>query len=108
MKFFGQYDAVLCPVYTKPALKHGDSVKRGNFEGFSYTMAWNVAGFPAATVPCGHCEGLPVGVQVVARPWQELTALRVCRFIEKEFGGWRLPPPVGCLEPGQANSVFAD
>ncbi|MBV8833842.1 MAG: amidase, partial [Acidobacteriaceae bacterium] len=43
-RFFQTYDAMLCPVYTEPALRHGESVLPGKFEGFSYTMAWNVAG----------------------------------------------------------------
>jgi amidase len=90
-RFFEQYDAILCPVYTQPALKHGASVQPGNFEGFSYTMAWNVAGAPAATVRCTESDRLPINVQVVAKPWRDLTALAVCQLIEAEFGGWREP-----------------
>ena len=89
MQFFSRYDALLSPVYTQPALLHGTSVSDGNFEGFSYTMAWNVAGFPAATVRCGSSNGLPINVQVITGPWREMTALHVCRQIEKQFGGWR-------------------
>ena len=90
-RFFNSYDAVLCPTYTQTALKHGESCKKENFEGFSYTMAWNVAGFPAATVRCGEADGLPINVQVVAKPWHELTALAVCRAIEGRLGGWKAP-----------------
>ena len=36
---------------------------------------------------------LPVGVQVVARQWQDGTALSMAAHLEKVFGGWR-PPPV--------------
>ena len=90
-RFFEVYDVVLCPVYTTTALKHGASMLEDNFEGFSYTMTWSVAGFPAATVRCGQSEGLPINVQVVAKPWRELTALAVCRELERAFGGWRAP-----------------
>lgn len=90
-KFFTRFDALLCPVYTQPALEHGASMTHSNFEGFSYTMTWSVAGFPAATVRCGESDGLPVNVQVVAKPWRELTALAVCRELEREFGGWKPP-----------------
>lgn len=90
-RFFEQFDVILCPVYTQPALRHGESVKNGNFEGFSYTMAWNVAGAPAATVRCAEAEGLPVNVQVVAKPWRDLRALQVAKLIETQFGGWRSP-----------------
>lgn len=90
-KFFREYDAVLCPVYTQSALKHGESVKHGNFEGFSYTMAWNVSGNPAATLPVAYASGLPINVQVVAAKWREMQALQICRMLEI-LGGHVLPP----------------
>lgn len=90
-RFFEHYDAVLCPLYTQPALMHGESIQPGNFEGFSYTMAWNAAGAPAATVRCAEAGGLPINVQVAAKPWHDLTALAVCQWIEDEFGGWQAP-----------------
>jgi amidase len=89
--FFTKYDVVLCPVYTQPALLHGESVKPGNFEGFSYTMAWNVAGTPAAVVRCGTTDGLPINVQVVTGHGKDYLALQVCGLIEQEFGGWQAP-----------------
>ena len=88
-RFFGEYDAVLCPVYTQPALRHRASLDDRNFHGFSYTMAWNLAGAPAATVRCAEFEGLPINVQVVTKPWRDLQALEICRIIEAEFGGWQ-------------------
>ena len=93
MSFFADYDVVLCPTYTQAALKHGESTMDGNFEGFSYTMSWNVAGFPAATVRCAEVDGLPINVQVVAKPWREMTALSACRVIEEQLGGWQVPQP---------------
>lgn len=96
--FFRQYDAILCPVYTQPALRHGDSQTEANFRGFSYTMAWNVAGAPAAVVRCGEADGLPINVQVVAKPWRDLAALAICEAIEQEFGGWKAPS--GLVAPG--------
>jgi amidase len=92
VRFFGRYDVVLCPVYTQAALRHGESMEEANFQGFSYTMAWSIAGTPAATVRCDEQEGLPINVQVVAAPWRDLTALAVCQIIEHEFGGWKAPP----------------
>ena len=89
--FFKRYDAILCPVYTRAALPHGDTVKPGNFEGFSYTMAWNLAGTPAGVVRCGTAEGLPVNVQVVTGQGQDYLALEICGLVEREFGGWQMP-----------------
>jgi len=88
-RFFREYDAILCPVYTGVALKHGESVIEENFHGFSYTMAWSVAGAPAATVRCASHDGLPVNVQVVTKPWDDMLALEICRSIEDQFGGWQ-------------------
>jgi amidase len=100
-RFFERYDAVVCPVYTQPALRHGQSRIDSNFEGFSYTMAWNLAGAPAAVVRCAEFEGLPIGVQVVAKPWRDLTALAISEAIEAEFGGWKAPSHNPTLREGQ-------
>jgi amidase len=89
--FFQRYDAILCPVYTKVALPHGGSLIEENFRGFSYTMAWNVAGAPAATVRCADYKGLPINAQIVTKPWRDLLALQLCRTIEDQFGGWKKP-----------------
>jgi aspartyl-tRNA(Asn)/glutamyl-tRNA(Gln) amidotransferase subunit A len=42
-----------------------------------FTGVWNVTGYPALSVPVGTTEGLPVGMQVVGRPFDEATVLRV-------------------------------
>jgi len=93
-EFFRRYDAILCPVYTGPALQHGESVKPGQFEGFSYTMAWNVAGAPAAVVRCGEENGLPFNLQIVTKPWDDMLALELCQMLEEQFGGWQAPSMV--------------
>jgi amidase len=93
LAFLSNYDVILCPAYTQAALPHGTSQSDENFHGFSHTMAYNLAGWPAAVVRCGESpEGLPIGIQVVARPWREDVALAVAGWLEKEFGGWREPP----------------
>src|SRR5207245_6643120 len=90
--FLRRYDARLCPVHTQAALPHGASTLDENFRGFSHTMAYNLTGWPAAVVRCGEsAEGLPIGVQIVARPWREDVALAVAGWLEEEFGGWKAP-----------------
>ena len=45
---------------------------------------------PVAVVRCGRSpEGLPIGVQVVGRPWTEDVVLAVAKHLEREFGGWQ-------------------
>lgn len=90
--FLRKYDAILCPVYTQPALPHGASILDENFRGFSHTMAYNLTGWPAAVVRCGESSsGLPIGVQIAARPWREDAALSLAGSLEKAFGGWKAP-----------------
>lgn len=89
--FFTRYDVVLSPAYTQTALKHGASIIEENFRGFSYTMAWSVGQVPAATVRCDQHQGLPVNIQVAAKPWNDMLTLRVCHAIEQQFGGWQPP-----------------
>jgi amidase len=89
--FFSNYDAILCPVYVKPVLPHGTSIEDDNFRGFSHTMAYNVAGWPAAVVRCGEAEGLPAAVQVVAHPFREDIALAIAQRLEQACGGWKPP-----------------
>jgi amidase len=75
LTFMADYDVIICPAMPTPA--------------------HNLTGWPAAVVRCGtSTEGLPVGVQIVARPWQDATALAIAGYLEKVFGGWRAPPPV--------------
>jgi amidase len=90
--FLRRYDVILCPVYPRAALPHGSSVEERNFRGFEHTMAYNVAGLPAAVVRCGQsADGLPVAVQIVAHANREDIALAVAAFLEDAFGGWQPP-----------------
>ncbi len=90
--FFRRYDAIICPVYSQPALPHGSSTQDENFRGFAHTMAYNLAGLPGAVVRCGESSsGLPIAVQIVARPWREDVTLALAARLEQEFGGWKAP-----------------
>jgi len=84
MYAFGQkYDAVLSPVASTPAVPHGSSIDDEVFRGYSYTMTYNLTGWPAAVVPCGRSrEGLPIGVQIAANPWREDVVLALARLLE--------------------------
>jgi amidase len=86
--FWQRYDAILCPACAVPAMLHGTSW--ANATAFSYTMAYNLTGWPSAVVRAGTSpEGLPIGVQIVARPWREDVALAVARHLEQTMGGWQ-------------------
>ncbi len=90
LSFMENYDVIICPVCASPAMHHGTTFEK--FPAFSYTMTYNLTGWPAAVVRAGTSpEGLPIGVQIVSRPWREDVALAVAQHIEKVLGGWRPP-----------------
>jgi amidase len=93
--FMENYDAVLSAVAPFPALLHGTSFDEQNRKGFGYSQMYNLTGWPTATVRVGTSpEGLPLGVQVAARPWREDVALALVAHLEKTFGGWKMPTGV--------------
>lgn len=85
--FMADYDVILTPAAELPAVPHGES------EGsLAYTLPYSLTGWPCAVVRAGTSpEGMPIGVQVVARPWRDDVALAVARLIEQGLGGWRPP-----------------
>jgi len=93
LSFMEKYDVIICPVCAHPALPHGVSIEFEKFPAFSYTMTYNLTGWPGVVVRGGTSpEGLPIGVQVVARPWREDVALAVAQHIEIVLGGWQRSP----------------
>lgn len=85
--FMAEYDVIITPAMALPAQPHGQS------EGsIAYTLTYSLVGYPAVIVRVGSTQdGLPVGVQVVARPWRDDVALAVAAFLETRFGGWQPP-----------------
>ena len=90
---------LLCPAGALPAFRHGErswqiEEKRVNYlDAWSYTEWFNLLGNPAAVVPVSHSiEGLPIGVQIVGRPWGEEQVLAVAAVLERETAAWRVPP----------------
>jgi amidase len=99
-----KHPVLLCPVASKPAFRHGE--RRWMVEGravqyldaLRQTQWFNVLGAPAAVVPVGQSpEGLPIGVQIVARPFEDETALGVAAVVDAAFG-YR-PPPMALWAP---------
>lgn len=92
IKYMNRYDVIVCPVNAQASWPSGFDISFENLRSFSYTGAYNITGWPAAVVRCGTSnDGMPIGVQVVARPWREDLCLAVAKFLETTFGGWRRP-----------------
>ena len=95
LSFMEHHDAIVCPACARPALPHGHSMARDMIPAFSYTMTYNLTGWPAAVLRAGTSpEGLPIGIQVVARPWREDVVAFDPRFEDhhaKNQGGHCVP-----------------
>ncbi|MDR3775517.1 MAG: amidase [Terracidiphilus sp.] len=96
-----RYPVLLCPVASVPAFRHeerswaidGQTVEY--LDAWRYTEWFNALGAPGAVVPVGRSpEGLPIGVQIVARPFEDETALGIAAVVDAAFG-YRPPPTCG-------------
>jgi Asp-tRNA(Asn)/Glu-tRNA(Gln) amidotransferase A subunit family amidase len=88
---------LLSPVSAGPAFRHGEGNWRsGAKENYRDTMRYsqwlNLAGFPGFSVPVGMSQdGLPIGVQVIGRPYEEELVLAAAEAIERGRGPWQAP-----------------
>lgn len=92
-----QVPILLAPVCAIPAFAHEDAGwgplhKADYARTMSYSQHYNLLGNPAATVPVAQTSsGLPIGVQVIGRPYKEDEVLAVAEVLDQKFG-WREPP----------------
>jgi amidase len=93
-----EFPILLCPVCAIPAFRHGErewTVQGRRVEylrAMAYSQWFNLLGNPAAVVPVGKSpEGLPLGVQIVGRPWEDEAVLAVAAKIEEACGGFVRP-----------------
>jgi Asp-tRNA(Asn)/Glu-tRNA(Gln) amidotransferase A subunit family amidase len=99
LRQMNEFPVLLCPVAAGPAFRHSeigwstDGHLALHLDTMSYSQWFNLLGNPAATVPVGRSpEGLPIGVQVVGRPWEEQNVLAIAARIERGRSGWQRPP----------------
>ncbi len=95
-----QRRVLVMPVSSTPALRH-DHRGRLMADGrpvdyavsFAYSEVASLAGLPAIAIPVSRtADGLPVGVQLVARPFEEPLLLSVAALVEQGLGGYQRPP----------------
>lgn len=93
-----EHPILLCPVASIPAFRHGE--RRWTIDGkavayldaMRFAQWFNAAACPAVVVPAGaSAEGLPIGIQIVARPFEDEVALGVAAVVDAAFG-YRPPP----------------
>jgi len=92
---FGLVDALLAPVSPTPAFKVGERIQDplSMYLSDIYTVTANLSGIPALSLPCGFTpEGLPVGLQVLAKRFEEATIFRFAAAYSRAFP--LAPPPL--------------
>jgi aspartyl-tRNA(Asn)/glutamyl-tRNA(Gln) amidotransferase subunit A len=82
---FARCDAVVGPTTPTPAYKIGERITDplAMYLGDIYTISANLAGIPGISIPCGFTKtGLPIGLQILAAPFEEEKLLRIARMFE--------------------------
>ena len=94
-----EFPLLLCPVCAVPAFRHDerswaiDGKQVEYLDAMRYSQWFNLLAAPAAVVPVGRSpEGLPIGVQVVGRPYEDEVALKAASVIDDAFG--YVAPPI--------------
>jgi len=93
---FKEVDVIATPVTPTPAFKLGEKIEDPLQMYLSdiYTISVNLAGLPAISVPCGFSQGgLPIGLQLIGRAFEEDTILRAAHAYEQSTQ-WHLKKPV--------------
>lgn len=96
------WDVWLTPVAATAAFTHRPAWSAVDIDGRAYphavangayTMPFNLSGHPAVVIPVGKTpEGLPVGLQIVGKRWQEMELLAIAQQIDDIVGGFTPPP----------------
>ena len=88
-------DAILAPTSPNVAFRIGAKTDDplAMYLNDACTLPVNIAGLPGISVPCGLSDGLPVGLQVIGRAFDEPTILRIADAYERAAGFAELRPP---------------
>ncbi|XP_011369772.1 fatty-acid amide hydrolase 2 isoform X1 [Pteropus vampyrus] len=90
VEMLGDDGVFLYPSHPTVAPKHHVPLTRPY--NFAYTGVFNALGLPVTQCPLGlNTKGLPLGIQVVAGPFNDHLTLAVAQYLEKSFGGWVCP-----------------
>ncbi|HEX5939102.1 MAG TPA: Asp-tRNA(Asn)/Glu-tRNA(Gln) amidotransferase subunit GatA [Dehalococcoidia bacterium] len=93
---FKSYDVLVAPTSPTTAFPIGAKIDDpyAMYLNDVCTLPVNIAGLPGISVPCGLVDGLPVGLQIIGKPFDEATVLRVARAYERAAGLGVLKPPL--------------
>ena len=92
---WGQVDAIVSPTAPTAAFRLGEKVDDplAMYANDVFTLPCNLAGLPGMSLPCGFTRsGLPIGLQILGKHFDEATMLRVGRAFERAHDFVRAPP----------------
>lgn len=95
------WDILLCPVAMTPAFTHRPQGEAVEIDGQkvpyqmasgAYVVPFNLTGHPVVVLPIGSTlEGLPIGMQIVGKRWQEMELLTITQELNKVVGDFQSP-----------------
>jgi amidase len=98
---FAAWDVWLCPVAMTTAFTHRPQGAVIEIEGLKvpyflanggFTMLFNLTGHPVVVIPVGQTKnGLPIGIQIVGKRWQDLELLAIAEKIDQVIGNFKHP-----------------
>jgi len=93
---FERYDALITPTSPTVPFKIGERVSDPLQMYLSdvCTLPINIAGIPGLSVPAGFCDGLPVGMQILGKPFSEDILFRIGYAYEQATGWWQQRPEI--------------
>ena len=101
--FFREWDILLCPQFTVPAIAHDhrpfgertitvDGQPRSYFEPIFWSGMAIASYLPSTCFPTGLCsEGLPIGLQAMGAPYRDHSTIEFARLVTRETGGFQVP-----------------
>jgi aspartyl-tRNA(Asn)/glutamyl-tRNA(Gln) amidotransferase subunit A len=93
---FEKFDALITPTSPTVPFKAGEKADDplSMYLSDVCTLPINIAGVPAISIPAGFANGLPIGLQIIAKPFAEKTIFRIAHAYEQATGWQKIKPPL--------------
>ncbi|HLD40896.1 MAG TPA: amidase, partial [Candidatus Omnitrophota bacterium] len=94
---FKDFDCIISPTSPSPAFRLGEKTQNplAMYLSDIYTISVNLAGIPAISIPCGFSkDGLPIGLQIMAKPFDEEMIFRTAHCYEQAAPWHTLRPEI--------------
>jgi len=99
-QLFNQFDILLTPTtpIPAPAIEGPDAIEQARILT-RFTAPFNLTGLPAISLPCGFTsDGMPIGLQMIAKPWAEAFLLQAAQAYEQAAGWYKHRPKLSILD----------